>query len=1081
MGRRRPSKEGERTSNIVANTAFGRELGVPASNSPEADSASPPPRRRRRRHLRWFAWSILLLLIMAAGAFFYREAQTSALQARYLSDLARRLTFQVEPGPAPANSLRFPEAGPYDERMGYTQLPQFVKALTKEGFPVMSQARISPEMRRVVDQGLFPVYKEKDQGGLLILDRYGEQAFVARYPERVYESFDSIPAAVVRALLFIENRELLDPRYTTRNPAIEWDRFAKALIDYGLNVVSIDDDKSAGGSTLATQIEKYRHSPGGLTTSGKDKLRQMASASLRSYLEGPDTVPARRRIVLQYINTVPLAARVGYGEINGIGDGLWAWYGVELDEAGRLLRARPAPGSPEARDQARVYKQVLSLFIAQRRPSYYLNNPDDLNQLSDVYLDLLTKEGIIGAPLHDEARAYKLKFKERPRRRPTTFSASKANNAVRGKLASVLGVPRLYDLDRLDVTVQSTLDAHMQAEVTKALRSLRDPARAKEVGLYGERLLAEGDDLSPIVMSFTLMERTDHGNVVRIQTDNYDQPFDINQGVKLDLGSTAKLRTMVTYLNVIAALHERYGAKSSKELAQIEVHENNVLARWAIDHLLHSEDHSLAGMLEAAMERKYSANPGQAFFTGGGLHTFENFNKEDNGKFFTVRDALRDSVNLVFVRMMRDIVRYYMWQMPGSTANILHDANDPRRAEYLARFADREGTQFVQRFYRKYQGKAPEVALDELLDGIRLTPVKLAVIYNSITARPERAAYERLLEQYLPANTLTPKDIESILNKYTPANYNLLDRGYIARVHPLELWVLGYLRVHPKATWNDVVGASKQERQEVYRWLYKTRHKNAQDSRIRLLLEVEAFSEILRDWKRVGYPFDSLVPSYATSIGSSADRPAALAELMGILVNDGVRYPVVRIEGLHFAEGTPYETVIGQKAVKGERVLPPEVARAARNALIGVVEGGTARRLGKPFVREDGAVIPVGGKTGTGDNRFEVHGRGGRLLQSRVMSRTATFVFFIGDKYFGTLTAYVPGAEAGKYKFTSALPVQILKALAPTLAPIIEGAALPTPPQPPQPAGAPDNVPPQPVPQEEIKQPESEDGGGISL
>ena len=45
------------------------------------------------------------------------------------------------------------------------------------------------------------------------------------------------------------------------------------------------------------------------------------------------------------------------------------------------------------------------------------------------------------------------------------------------------------------------------------------------------------------------------------------------------------------------------------------------------------------------------------------------------------------------------------------------------------------------------------------------------------------------------------------------------------------------------------------------------------------------------------------------------------------------------------------------------------------------------------------------------------------------MSRTATFVFFIGDRFSGTLTAYVPNARAQEFNFTSALPVQILKIL----------------------------------------------------
>ena len=77
-----------------------------------------------------------------------------------------------------------------------------------------------------------------------------------------------------------------------------------------------------GGSTLATQIEKYRHSPSGRTDDVREKLRQMASASLRAYRDGPDTSAARRQIVVDYLNSTPLAARAGFGEVNGLGDGL---------------------------------------------------------------------------------------------------------------------------------------------------------------------------------------------------------------------------------------------------------------------------------------------------------------------------------------------------------------------------------------------------------------------------------------------------------------------------------------------------------------------------------------------------------------------------------------------------------------------------------------------------------------------------------------------------------------------------------------------------------------------------------------
>ena len=94
-------------------------------------------------------------------------------------------------------------------------------------------------------------------------------------------------------------------------------------------------------------------------------------------------------------------------------------------------------------------------------------------------------------------------------------------------------------------------------------------------------------------------------------------------------------------------------------------------------------------------------------------------------------------------------------------------------------------------------------------------------------------------------------------------------------------------------------------------------------------------------------------------------------------------------------------------------------------------------RIRNVFTAPDGTAIPVGGKTGTGDHRFETYGKGGVVLSSEVISRSGTFVFFIGDRHFGTLTAYVKGPEAARYTFTSGLPVQILKVLAPTLAPVL--------------------------------------------
>jgi membrane peptidoglycan carboxypeptidase len=159
----------------------------------------------------------------------------------------------------------------------------------------------------------------------------------------------------------------------------------------------------------------------------------------------------------------------------------------------------------------------------------------------------------------------------------------------------------------------------------------------------------------------------------------------------------------------------------------------------------------------------------------------------------------------------------------------------------------------------------------------------------------------------------------------------------------------------------------------------------------------------------------------------------ALAELIGILVNDGVRRPNAVLQEIQFANATPYETIFERKAESGQQVLAPEVARTVRKAMASVVESGTARRLQGVFRLSNGKLLTVGGKTGSGDNRIETFNRWGEVTSSRATNRTAAFVFYIGDRYFGVITAYVQGREAEQYHFTSSLPVTLLKILAPTI------------------------------------------------
>jgi membrane peptidoglycan carboxypeptidase len=98
---------------------------------------------------------------------------------------------------------------------------------------------------------------------------------------------------------------MMDPRHPYRNPAIEWSRLARAALDFSLHKID-RRHRVSGGSTLATQLEKMRHSPQGRTESPAEKLRQIASASLGAYQNGERTLGAQQRVIGEYINSIPL-------------------------------------------------------------------------------------------------------------------------------------------------------------------------------------------------------------------------------------------------------------------------------------------------------------------------------------------------------------------------------------------------------------------------------------------------------------------------------------------------------------------------------------------------------------------------------------------------------------------------------------------------------------------------------------------------------------------------------------------------------------------------------------------------------
>ena len=239
-----------------------------------------------KRRLKLYFWLAFSFLLLAACVLI--EFKTSIVQAWIFTRTNERLSYELAPGPA--SSIAFPPSAPFDDRRGYSKLSGFQSRLLSQGFQVSQQARQSETMVNLISQGISPPYIEPPETGIDIRGAAGVPLFRHAQSEFLFEKIDNIPPLLVKTLLFLEDRDLDSPNFSRQNPAVEWDRFLKAALFYLGSKLYLDVPVQ-GGSTLAVQLEKFRHSAHGRTDSPLDKFRQIVGASLKAYRAGPNTRP----------------------------------------------------------------------------------------------------------------------------------------------------------------------------------------------------------------------------------------------------------------------------------------------------------------------------------------------------------------------------------------------------------------------------------------------------------------------------------------------------------------------------------------------------------------------------------------------------------------------------------------------------------------------------------------------------------------------------------------------------------------------------------------------------------------------
>ncbi|MCW8928802.1 MAG: hypothetical protein OQL19_01035 [Gammaproteobacteria bacterium] len=488
-------------------------------------------------------------------------------------------------------------------------------------------------------------------------------------------------------------------------------------------------------------------------------------------------------------------------------------------------------------------------------------------------------------------------------------------------------------------------------------------------------------------------------------------------------GSTAKLRVLVNYLMIIhdealllqSALKESNikGATVLKEYQKSSVTIKRLLASYIKKY----PKASMNQVLNWAMSRRISANPDSKFLTGESWHEFNNYQKSDDRKNPNLWQMTTQSINLSFVRLMRDVVDYYIEQSGFDKIAILTNKNNSIRKIIINDAVKKEEADYISGlnfFVESIQGS---FSYDELMQNGNVTDKEILILARDVVKKLERTV-----------------EVQSDNSSYDHAyrkeqkKYAHLASWFKRITYYEKKWLLSRVR-QPDEHYSDLIEAEeKRIVKQTSQWLRTSQSwiKNT----LYTHMERQAFTEgVTPAWKNLGYPFN-VSPSYAVVLGSSGDTPMSLVELAGTLLNNGVHEKnISAIERIILAPGSDFETPFKIEN-KQERIIPEAVAIVAKKAMEGVLHKGTAVFASRhPLMKY---VKSAGAKTGTGDNRHN----------ETAINRSAAVLSIIDTgekktKYAICITMSVTEGDIERYNFTSKVPVRILSRIADHLSPII--------------------------------------------
>src|SRR5262249_18271188 len=158
--------------------------------------------------------------------------------------------------------------------------------------------------------------------------------------------------------------------------------------------------------------------------------------------------------------------------------------------------------------------------------------------------------------------------------------------------------------------------------------------------------------------------------------------------------------------------------------------------------------------------------------------------------------------------------------------------------------------------FKGYRRLDQQAIVDKMLGSRSTSPRQLAMVFFAWNPSSDADA----LARWLQARGVTPSGDESsrLLKSYDPSRLNISDYGYLLNRHPLEVWVTGQLAADPQLSWDDLLKRSGAVREIASKWLFQTKNRRAQDLRLRIRIEEDAFARMTPYWQRLAFPFEHL-------------------------------------------------------------------------------------------------------------------------------------------------------------------------------------------------------------------------------